>query len=238
MLDFVQHVVVIGCGGIGSWLLSPLLRLLSARKFTGEIHFWDGDRYGLENQGRQEFGSRGLGRNKAEAQGETFRLQYPALPILAHGEYVTEENALLAVPEGALVFVAVDNHPARALAARTAGTLRDVCVITAGNEKLDGNVHLLLRRAGRDLTSPLLERHPEIGAIRDGDRALLGCEARIERGETQLLVTNLMAASACLVLFQSLETRPAGRTRKALAQELFFDVGQGALQLVPVAAGG
>lgn len=238
MLDFVQHVVVIGCGGIGSWLLGPLLRLLNARRFTGEIHLWDGDRYSLENQGRQEFGQSWIGRNKAEAQANAFRAQYPALRIVSHGEYVTDDNAGLAVPEYGLVFVAVDNHPARALVARTASALRDVSVVTAGNEKLDGNVHLLLRRAGRDLTMPLLERHPEIGLSREGDRASLGCEALVEQGETQLLVTNLMAASACLVLYQSLAERTTGRKRKALAQEVFFDVGQGSLQLVPVAAGG
>jgi hypothetical protein len=238
MLDFVQHVVVIGCGGIGSWLLGPLLRLLNARQFAGEIHLWDGDRYSLANQGRQEFGQSWLGRNKADSQAEGYRMQYPALRIVAYGEYVTEENAALAVPEYGLVFVAVDNHPARALVARTASALRDVCVVTAGNEKLDGNVHLLLRRAGRDLTMPLLDRHPEIGQSRAGDRASMGCEARIEQGETQLLVTNLMAASACLVLLQTILDRPSGRRRKALAQEVFFDVGQGALQLVSVAAGG
>ncbi|MCY3018599.1 MAG: ThiF family adenylyltransferase [Planctomycetota bacterium] len=77
----VERIVVIGCGGIGSWLLGPLLRFLNAERFAGEVHLWDGDRYTPENQERQEFAVGSIGENKAEVQAGAFRTNYPALRI-------------------------------------------------------------------------------------------------------------------------------------------------------------
>jgi tRNA A37 threonylcarbamoyladenosine dehydratase len=113
MLRAVENIVVIGCGGIGSWLLGPLLRFLNAEDFSGEVHLWDGDRYTADNQGRQEFAAGSIGMNKAEVQAGTFRANYPALRIVAHAEYVTAENIAQAVMERSLIITAVDNHPMR-----------------------------------------------------------------------------------------------------------------------------
>jgi molybdopterin/thiamine biosynthesis adenylyltransferase len=234
----VERIVVIGCGGIGSWLLGPLLRFLNAEEFGGEVHLWDGDRYSPENQGRQEFAAGSIGMNKADVQAGTFCTHYPALRIVAHAEYVTRENVTEAVAERSLVITAVDNHPLRALVDRRAGELADVCVLSAGNEKLDGNVHVLLRRAGREVTRPLLQRHPEIGIARHGDRAAMGCEELIAKGDTQLLVTNYLAAAATLAAFHILWTHGerSGRHRQSIVpQEVYFDAGQGVMSLVPAA---
>lgn len=155
--------------------------------------------------------------------------------ITAHNDYVGPDNVRQAVVERALVLTCVDNHPARVCIDRHAVRLRDVCVISAGNERLDGNVHVSLRRAGRPLTAPLLDRHPEIAAVTHGDRTEAGCGELIARGEPQLLVTNFMAAAAMLTAFHALWT-PAERKRRAVVpQELYFDVGQGALSLIPAA---
>jgi len=69
----VERIVVIGCGGIGSWLLGPLLRFLNAEGFGGEVHLWDGDHYTVDNQERQEFAAGSIGENKAEVQAGAFR---------------------------------------------------------------------------------------------------------------------------------------------------------------------
>ena len=76
MLRFVERVSVIGCGGIGSWLLPPLLRFLNAEQFAGEIHLWDGDHYSIGNLLRQEAGSHLVGRSKAEALAERYRGEF------------------------------------------------------------------------------------------------------------------------------------------------------------------
>ena len=234
----VERIVVIGCGGIGSWLLGPLLRFLNAESFRGEVHLWDGDRYTPENQARQDFGADSVGLNKAFVQAEAFRANYPALRITAHAEYVTAENVAQTVTERSLVITAVDNHPLRALVDRRAAELSDVCVLSAGNERLDGNVHVLLRRAGREVTAPLLQRHPEIANAKRGDRAEMGCEELVAKGDSQLLVTNYLAAAATLAAFHILWTHGerSGRRRQTIVpQELYFDAGLGVMSLVPAA---
>lgn len=239
MLRRSGQIAVIGCGGVGSWLLPPLLRFLHAERHGGEIMLWDGDRYSAGNAQRQDFSPEALGANKAEAQAETFQALYPALALVAWPAYVTATNVAEAVREGSAVLVAVDNHPARAVIARQADQLRDVCVLSAGNEMLDGNVHVTLRRGGMDLTAPLLERHPEVAATRRGDRAEAGCEDLIERGQTQLLVTNFMAAAGLLAAFHALWTygdRHGRRKASLIPQEVYFDAGLCGMSALPAKA--
>lgn len=236
MVRNVERIVLIGCGGIGSWLLAPLLRFLNAGHFDGEIYLWDGDRYTAGNAERQEFAYDRIGVNKAEVQADVFLAHYPALRLRARGQYVTPETIHEAVRERSLVLVAVDNHPARALVARRASELREVCVLSAGNETLDGNVHVTLRRGGRDMTVPLLARHPEVAHFKQGDRADAGCEERIARGETQLLVTNFLAAASLLAAFHALWThggRHGRRKNTVIPQEVYFDAGTCAMTLLP-----
>jgi molybdopterin/thiamine biosynthesis adenylyltransferase len=233
MLEFVQRVAVIGCGGIGSWLLGPLLRFLAAEDFKGEIKLWDGDRYSPANKLRQEFQAAALNQNKAEAQAENYRRQYPGLNLVSRNAYVAGNNVREAVRERTLIFVCVDNHPARVLVDQAAANLRNVCVLSAGNEKLDGNVCVTLRRAGKPLTASFLERHPEAVRMRRGDRSELSCEELAAAGDTQLLVTNFTAATAALAAFQALWAP----VRKRLPpQEIYFDLRQCALNAVPAAA--
>jgi molybdopterin/thiamine biosynthesis adenylyltransferase len=211
---------------------------LSAERFQGDVHIWDGDRYAVENQDRQEFAVGSIGRNKADVQAGAFRSNYPVLRIVAHGEYVTEDNIGQAVVERALIITAVDNHPLRALVDGRAGELGNVCVLSAGNERLDGNVHVLLRRAGRDVTAPLRQRHPEIAKAKRGDRSDMGCEELVAKGDAQLLVTNFMAAAAVLSTFHMLWThgeRSGRRRQTVVPQEIFFDASLGVMALVPVA---
>lgn len=231
-----ESVVLVGCGGIGSWLLAPLLRFLNAERYPGEIHLWDGDRYAAGNAERQEFAYEWLGVNKAVVQAEAFLAHYPALRLIPHPEYVSDRNVCEAVTERAMILVAVDNHPARARIARRAEALHDVCVLSAGNERLDGNVHVALRRNGRDLTAPLLARHPEVAKGRTGDRALAGCEELVAQGQTQLLVTNFLAAASLLAAFHALWTHGERQGRRRITtvpQEVYFDAGTCAMSLVP-----
>ena len=164
----------------------------------------------------------------------------PGLHIRTFTEYVTDENVAQVVKEKSLVLSAVDNHPARAVVARHAATLQNICVLSAGNEKWDGNVHVYLRRAGRDMSVPLIDRHPEIAKSKAGDRATLGCDELITLGQSQLLVTNFLAASALLVAFHVLWERDEIHKSRAyrqshIPQEIFFDVRAQAMSAIPVA---
>ncbi|MGD0088294.1 MAG: ThiF family adenylyltransferase [Planctomycetota bacterium] len=229
MLNFVQHIVVIGLGGIGTWFVTPFARFLHEQRFGGELVMADGDTFSALNAHRQDMEATDLGKHKAAALAERLSRTMPGLHIRTFTEYVTADNAAQVVKEKSLAIVAVDNHPARATVARHAASLNDVCVLSAGNEKYDGNVHVYLRRAGKDLCTSLLERHPEIAKSRSGDRATLGCDELITLGQPQLLVTNFLAATALLVAFHALWDRDALRRSRVnrpsgLPQEIFFDV--------------
>jgi hypothetical protein len=189
----------------------------------------------VSNGTRQEFAAEHLSRNKAEALVETYRAKHPGLRLVAHPVYVTAENVLEAVRNAALICVCADNHPVRVLVDQAAAERPDICVLSAGNEKFDGNVCVTLRRGGRYLTAPFTERHPETIKAKRGDRATLGCEARIERGETQLLVTNFTAAAAVLCAFHALWTggKRVGKPRLPPPQEVYFDAAACAMSAVP-----
>jgi molybdopterin/thiamine biosynthesis adenylyltransferase len=236
MLGFVRSVAVVGLGGIGSWFVPPFLRFLRAEGTENEILLVDGDVFAEHNRERQDVDAEGIGQPKAVVWAERMTLSLPGLRVRAVPEFVTRENVDRVVGDGSLAVVAVDNHPARALVASHAASLRDVCVLSAGNELYDGNAHVLLRRAARDLTVPLLDRHPEVARQREGDREEMGCEELVTEGVPQLVVTNFMAAAALLSAFHSLwAASDERRERRALVQEVYFDVREHAMSAVRTA---
>ena len=98
----------------------------------------------------------------------------------------------------------VDNHASRHLADEHAATLRDLTLISGGNDFEDGNLQVYLRRDGRDLTPRLSRYHPEIARPQDRHPAELSCEELMAAGAPQLLFTNLMVASLMLNAFYAL----------------------------------
>lgn len=234
MLEFADQVTVVGCGGIGTWLIPPLARFLSAEKFPGKLLLWDGDKFAEHNAARQEFSADAINRNKAETTLEALRRTLPGIQALAYDEYVTPETVDRAVAENSVVLTAVDNHPARALVTHHALTLKNVCVISAGNEKLDGNAHVFLRKNSKNLTGPIFDRHPEVAKAKKGERTP-GCIDEINAGETQLLITNFAAAQCALLAFFNLYahgTRFGRRVLTGVPQDVYFDVG--AMKIEPV----
>jgi molybdopterin/thiamine biosynthesis adenylyltransferase len=227
-------VAVIGCGGIGSWLIPPLARYLASIDFTGELRLCDGDKYDRNNTDRQNFPAQALGVNKAVVQAEKLRFDLPAMNIVSIGDYVTKDNAGRVMAENSICFAAVDNHPARKRLAEQLQLLDNGALISAGNEKVDGNACLYLREKGEDVTENLLTRHPEIAIKKDGDREA-GCEAQIASGEVQLLMTNFSAAHSSLIVFYQLMNkgkRFGKRTLTDIPQEAFFDVVDGTTSVI------
>jgi hypothetical protein len=88
----------------------------------------------------------------------------------------------------------------RSCAPRHGHHLRDATLISGGNDETDGNVQLVRRRDGWSVDGHLTEIHPEIGEAVQADNTEPGepgCQVlAVER--PQLLVTNLMVASAML----------------------------------------
>ena len=113
-------------------------------------------------------------------------------------EFLDETNVRSIVREGDVVLLAVDNHRARALVDRHLGSLDDATLISGGNDETDGNVQLVRRRDGWSMDGHLTEIHPEIGLAAQSDvMPGTGCAA-LAAERPQLVVTNLMVASAML----------------------------------------
>lgn len=234
-MNGVKSVVVVGCGGIGSHLIPPLCRFLAAEKFEGNVIFWDGDSFDLKNQVRQEFKVDGVGQNKATVMMERMRELHPTLTVVDRNEYVTLANVHTCCLEDSIVFVCVDNHPARTIISRAATEQDNIVVISAGNELVDGNVHVFLRRDGQNLSETLLQRHPEISKIKAGERHA-GCEAMIEEGSTQLLITNLTASVCQMLAFHNVWASEYGSEELKPEYdfgEMYFDIRAGKIDVVP-----
>jgi molybdopterin/thiamine biosynthesis adenylyltransferase len=201
-----ERVVLIGCGGIGSQLLDPLCRYLAHRPEPRPLLvIVDGDAFEASNLNRQACTRRDLGTNKAEALARVAR-DY-RIACQAVGEPVDETNVRQMVREGDVLLLAVDNHRTRALVDRHVASLDNATLISGGNDETDGNVQLVRRRDGWSVDGHLTEIHPEIGEAADGEEQREpGCQVMaVER--PQLLVTNLMVASAMLnALWQVVES--------------------------------
>ena len=155
------------------------------------------------NLTRQACTAGDLGTNKAEALARVAGAVGLAVQVVP--DHVTTTTSVI-VREGDIVLLAVDNHAARALVDRHVATLEDATLISGGNDETDGNVQLVRRRDGWSVDGHLVEIHPEIGeAADDGAPREPGCQV-LAAERPQLLVTNLMVASAMLnALWQVVE---------------------------------
>lgn len=111
-----KKVLVVGCGGLGGYIIEYL-----ARMGIGEITAADGDVFEASNLNRQLFSSpEMLGKSKAEAAAERVRLINPGIRVTAVPSDFDTVNADRLVSGQDLVIDALDNVAARFL-------LEDVC---------------------------------------------------------------------------------------------------------------
>ena len=191
-----DRIVLVGLGGIGSQLLPSLVRYLAFRSEPRPVlALVDGDAYEPANRTRQVFPESAIGSNKAEALAEAYR---GALIVQAVADYLTEDTIAAVIRDGDVVLLAVDNHWTRFVVDQHLATLDGVTLISGGNDETDGNVQLVRRRNGEFVDGSLAEIHGEIGRATEAEFAARnGCERQAQE-RPQLVVTNLMVASAML----------------------------------------
>jgi molybdopterin/thiamine biosynthesis adenylyltransferase len=192
------EIKAIGIGGIGCALLPFLCRYLQYSGEKARVTLIDGDRFERANAPRQAFHRLG---NKAEVKAQELAQEFENLSLRAVPEFVTPENAARLIKTSDVVFLMVDNHASRKLVSEQAAALPAVTLISGGNDFVDGNVQVYLRRLGQDLTPSLSRYHPEIDQPQDKNPAELSCEELMAVGAPQLLFTNLMVASMMLNAF-------------------------------------
>ena len=194
----LDGVLVIGLGGIGSCLVPHLARLMAySEKLPKRLTLIDGDSFQESNASRQDFRKDGLLMNKAVAWAGRIAKEFPQLELSSVAEYLTPSNARGLVKDGSILMLCVDNHASRLLAQERASQLRDVWLISGGNDYTDGNVQVFVKRSGRILAPSISIFHPEISVPRDRRPDEVGCDEEVF-SMPQLLTANLMAASLML----------------------------------------
>ena len=219
-------VKVLGVGGIGGALVPFLARFLDAHEPSARLTLIDGDEFEARNRERQAVPAYG---NKATVVAAELARACDRLSVRAVPEYIGEGNVASLVEDGDYVLLAVDNHPTRRVVSDQCGRLRDVILISGGNDLHDGNVQVFIRQGGEGRCAPLTRYHPEIASALGPLPGDDGCDLQAA-ASPQLLVTNLAIAAAMLSAFYAC-------LRGMLAyEEVYLDILAGRMN--PVVRGG
>lgn len=227
-----RAIKIIGLGGIGSWAAQALVQFLASAGHRGPLWFVDGDSYEESNRNRQLFQDYG---NKAAVKvAELTALARGGPTLIPVARYVTPRNASRLIEEGDIVLLCVDNHKSRKCLTNAARKLRDIVLISGGNDGVDqpsagtfGNVIVYCREGGRDVTNVLTRYHPEIARPKDKAPYERSCAELAVSGAPQLLFTNLQIATTMLcALLAYIE-------RRLSYEEVYVDVM--AAKMTPVA---
>jgi len=181
--------IIIGCGGVGTWLV-PSLKLLVPEE---KIILIDGDKIEKGNLNRQLFDVASIGQNKADALAKKFVCE--SLPTWFH-------CGTMALDREDTVLVCVDNHKARA-EAMTACDMSGATAIVAANETQSSEAYVY-RPEWRE--HPRLDPrlyYPEILTDKSGDpmAAHIGCVGEAQKYTPQLVTANQMAAALAMHLY-------------------------------------
>ena len=198
-------VKLIGTGGVGLCLLPTLCRYLHYNDgdFPDvQISLIDGGHFEERHRDRQDFARVGP---KATITVEKYRQKFPRLTFFDQPTYVDDRNAAELIQENDVVLVCVDNQKSRKVVSDRAEQLRNVTVVSGGNDWIDGNVLVHIRRAGKNLTPPLANKyHPEILNPTDNHPSQIE-EEQSRRGPSvagpQLLIMNNFLAAMMLNVF-------------------------------------
>jgi hypothetical protein len=180
------EIVIIGCGGVASFLLPCLLKLLKGQT---QVVLVDGDKLEMKNLDRQLFRIDQIGQNKAEALKDVLGAPENIRVVPSYFSM-----GALAVPEGTLIIGCADNHAARKAILETCDDRTGTAII-GGNEYTDADAYYYQFdwRGG-----PLDPRtyFPEINTDKTGDPTRpAGCQGEAQAQTPQLALANYAAAN-------------------------------------------
>ncbi|MFQ5654500.1 MAG: ThiF family adenylyltransferase [Planctomycetota bacterium] len=225
-----RRIVIVGIGGIGSFLAPLLVLFLSSlRGVRVHVSLVDGDTYEERNRERMDVPELG---NKAEVLSSRLSARHgrPRLYIRPVDRYVTEENVAEVIQEHDIVFSCVDNHATRKILSERCAQLDDVILISGGNDGVEegssgtyGNVQIFQRRGGEELNPPLTRFHPEIENPAD-EVPGLSCEDLASTTVPQIVFTNFFAAAVMGAAFHRIL---GASTAREIYDEACFDIAEG-----------
>jgi molybdopterin/thiamine biosynthesis adenylyltransferase len=211
-----MKVLIIGLGGIGTILSELIARFMNYKQELegSTLVLIDGDKYEPKNYVRQTFSNLG---NKAESKAAELKNKFQNISIQAIPQFITRENITL-ITENDVVFMGVDNHKTRKLVSEWCKSLKNVTLISGGNEYTDGSSQLYMRKEDKDVTPDLCAYHPEIRNAQDKSPEEKSCE-ELAISEPQLLFTNATAAiTMCWLFYNSVIINDIKKS------EVYFDI--------------
>lgn len=228
------RVKIIGLGGVGSIVARYGSVFLASLRKNVYLTIMDGDKFEPSNATRMIFGDCG---NKAEVlyQDMAPRFKDTNLVIERVRRYLTPRNIKKLIGPGDIVLLCVDNHPTRELVNRHCQKLKNVVLISGGNDGVEkdasgkvhrgtyGNVQIYVRQKGKELTYDLAKFHPEIAHPQGKMPHQKNCTELVV-SVPQILFANLAVASAMLntlLLYLSNATHYS---------ELCFDIAEGLMR--------
>lgn len=188
----MKHPLIIGAGGVASYLLPVLLKTFRPEALT----IVDKDILEERNLDRQMFRKEDIGKSKAQALVEIidYNNAYGSNPTIIR-EWFTD---MLDLPEGIDCIICVaDNHLARKHALERADALRIPCFI-GGNEYLDNEAYAYYPHWKNGPGDPRI-RYPEI-VTTDGEDSPAACTGTAQQSSPQLAVANIGCAAKLLHL--------------------------------------
>lgn len=232
-----KRVIMVGAGGIGTWLAAGVVRLLEWKYPGSALIIVDGDNYEQKNLERQDFTQMG---NKASVKALELSKQFTNTVVIPIPKWVVSDEhpptdddsnkikASQLINENDIVLAVVDNFAARKIIFDAASKLENVDVFTGGNDdNLFGSVYHYRRRNGIDVTAHPVETHPEYQNPPDRNPGEMSCQERAEvEGGTQILATNMAVASYILGRIQHTIVSDQNPEQS----EIYFDLGLGMAQ--------
>lgn len=228
------NIAIIGLGGVGNAValnLFPFTRAEIMGWRLNKMLFVDADTYSSSNIPRQFMAGAMLGRNKADAWKTVYeRSKWNLMEVrfMSRQEWITRDSVTRILAdfdgskESSVVFVCVDNHPARLVMSDWLKTQiaesgrKGVAIIQGGSqtEYATADIHgkwLDSHGLYVEIGRPIEEGHPEIMDATEGDRSTISCEelAMSHTGD-QSYPDNFMAASMMISLLFTLLTPTGG----------------------------
>jgi molybdopterin/thiamine biosynthesis adenylyltransferase len=236
-MEDTKRIILVGAGGVGTWLSSGLIRLLEWKYPGSALIIVDGDNYENKNLERQEFTQIG---NKASVRALELSKSFYNTVVIPLPKWVVSDDhpeldedsskihASKLINENDIVIAAVDNFAARKIIFDTASKLQNIDVFTGGNDdNLFGSIYHYRRRDGVDITYHPAETHPEYQNPPDRNPGEMSCQERAQiEGGTQLLATNMAVAAFILGRIQHTIVFDQSPEQS----EIYFDLGLGMAQ--------
>jgi len=192
-MDQKLNINIIGLGGIGSILSDSISRFLNYKSTLSiyKVTLVDGDSYETKNHERQTFEVEGS--NKAETKKEELKGRYRNIIFSSIPKFVTKENISQIIKEESINLLCVDNHKTRKVVSDYCSELKDITLISGGNEITEGNIQIFVKNGGEKVTPSLTDYHPEIDNPQDKSPEEKSCQ-ELQQSEPQLYFTNLMVS--------------------------------------------